>query len=132
MRRDQGLTEALGRVANARPLGLDVEALLLELRGHVVEGARELRELVASADLDPLAEVPARDRVSRVGESAQRPTTDLPSRYVIAPIRISELTSARRCRAPSLRAPASIADWGESATNESPCGSENGKVASPR
>ena len=72
VRRDQRLAEPLGRVADPRPLGLDVEPLLLELGGHVVERARELRELVAAANLDALAEPPARDRVGRLGEAPQR------------------------------------------------------------
>ncbi len=71
--RDQRLAESLRGVTHARPLGLDVETLLLELRRHVVERPSEVRELITSANLDTLAEVATGDRVRRDGELAQRP-----------------------------------------------------------
>ena len=72
MGRDERLAEAGGRVADAGPLGLELDEPLLELGRHVVEGAAELGELVAAADLDAFAEMAARERVGRVGETAER------------------------------------------------------------
>ena len=71
--RDERLAEALRGVAHAGALGLDVEALLLELRRHVVERPPELGELIAAAHLDTLAEVAAGDRAGGVRELPQRP-----------------------------------------------------------
>ena len=77
VRRDERLAEPLGRLPDPGALGLDVEALLLELARHVVEGDRELSELVAPAHVHPLAQVPVGDRAGGVGEPPQacrRPT----------------------------------------------------------
>ena len=128
-RRDAG-----GRVADAGPLGLELDEPLLELRRHVVERAAEVGELVAAAHFDPFAR-DARSRVALAAsdEAAQRPTIDVPSRYVTI------ADQGERAGEHEQDAPLGLARSGvDRATGArvrrttSPCGSESGAVASAR
>ena len=81
MCRSQRGAEPCRRSAHPLALGLELGVPLLELRGHAVERHAELRELVAPAHLDALAEPSVRDRVGGVRESPQR-ADDRPAEQV--------------------------------------------------
>ena len=69
--RREGLAEAADRLAQAASLGGKLAQPFLELRGHVVEGLAERRELVATADGDTLLELPSRHGAGGGGELAE-------------------------------------------------------------
>ena len=72
MGRREGLAEAADRLAQSASLGGKLAQPFLELRGHVVEGLAERRELVATADGDTLLELPSRHGAGGGGELAER------------------------------------------------------------
>ena len=65
--------EAHGRVAEARPLGVELAQPRLELVGHLVERPTELGELVSSLDGHTLVELALRDAARGLDEGAERP-----------------------------------------------------------
>src|SRR5207244_2302232 len=72
VRRLERLAETHAQVAQAVALSVELDEPLLELRRHVVEHTRELRELVAAAHLDALAETAVRDRIRGLREASER------------------------------------------------------------
>ncbi len=72
MGRSQDFGEACGCLARAATLVLQLGKSLLELRGHVVEGAGNLCELAAGVNLDALLQLPLRERVRSVSQALQR------------------------------------------------------------
>ena len=66
------VAEADGRLAQPRPLRVELVHPLLELIGHLVERDPEARELVPAGHLHPPVEPAARDRVRGVRQAAER------------------------------------------------------------